>query len=48
MGLIICLRAIAVSGLMICLNQHIEMAWWEGGLMSFSVMLLLGSIVDVQ
>jgi hypothetical protein len=47
MGLTIILRAIAVSGLMICLNQHIEMAWWEGGLMSFSVMILIGSIADV-
>lgn len=35
------LRALSVTGIVIVLSQHIDMAWWEGGVLSFSVMMLM-------
>lgn len=37
------LRAIAVAGIVIVLNQHVHMAWWEGCVLSFGIMVLFGS-----
>jgi hypothetical protein len=47
MGLII-LRAIGVTGICLVIQHHIEMAWWEGGLLSFSIMMLLGTLFDIK
>lgn len=35
------LRALSVTGIVIVLGQHINMSWWEGGILGFSVMMLM-------
>lgn len=35
-------KATAVTGMVIVLAQHVDMAWWEGGLLSFGIMALFG------
>ncbi len=39
---LIMLRAVAITGVVMVLNQHVEMAWWEGGVLSFATMLFFG------
>ena len=34
------LRALAVIGIVVVIGQHVDMAWWEGGVLSFGIMLL--------
>lgn len=41
-GVFIGLQALAVTGLVMVLQQHIDMAWWEGGVLSFGIMILFG------
>ena len=31
-------KSVAVVGMVFVLRQHVEMAWWEGGVLSFGVM----------
>lgn len=40
----IMVRAISVTGIVMVLNQHIDMAWWEGGILSFGIMTLFGGL----
>ncbi len=35
------LKVAGVTGCILVLNQHVNFEWWEGGLLGFSVMLLL-------
>ena len=46
MNFILLTRALSVSGLCFVLERHVDMAWWEGGLMSFCAMWLLGTLYD--
>ena len=47
MGIIV-LRAISVTGICLVLQRHVEMTWWEGGLLSCSIMMLLGTLFDTN
>lgn len=41
-GLFIGLQALAVAGLVMVLQQHVGLAWWEGAVLSFGIMILFG------
>lgn len=42
MDIINILKALSVTGMVVVLNQHVQMAWWEGGVLSFAIMMLFG------
>jgi hypothetical protein len=39
----IMVKALSVSGIVMVLGRHVPMAWWEGGVLSFGIMMLFGS-----
>lgn len=38
----IMLRAVSITGVVMVLAQHVDMAWWEGGVLTFATMLFFG------
>lgn len=36
------LKAFAVTGMVMVLSQHVQLQWWEGGALSFGIMVLFG------
>ena len=36
------LKALSVSGMVMVLNHHIPLDWWEGALLGFGVIMLFG------
>lgn len=44
-GLIV-LRAIGMGCVITVLTKHVEMAQWEGCLLGFGVMMILGTLYD--
>lgn len=36
------LKAAAVTGIVLVIAQHVDLAWWEGAILSFGIMLLVG------
>lgn len=44
----ILLRAVSVSGLIVVLDHHVHLDWWEGTLLGFCSMMLLGAIYDLK
>jgi hypothetical protein len=44
----IVMRALSMTGLVMVLQHHIHLDWWEGGVLGFSGMMLLGTLYDVK
>lgn len=45
---LIALRAIGMGCVMTVLSRHVELTQWEGCLLGFSVMTVLGTLYDVS
>jgi hypothetical protein len=37
-------KAFAITGLMIVLDHHIQMDWWEPAVLTFGIMMLWGRL----
>lgn len=37
------LRAFAATGVAMVLSKHIDMSWWEPGVISFAIMIFFGN-----
>lgn len=41
---LIMLRAIAATGMLLVLKNHVPLAWWEAPVISFGVIIFFGNI----